>query len=454
MNNQNQRIGGGDSSTDTLVFIGLSVALVVGFFWGIWHFGHVNIIKTTRVVFGIIELPFWYIQVFLNQVVGIDAKFMHFTTNTIGKLCHPDKNHLLNPLMNCTVDTKAITFDYYYKNNAFASFLVVAAYSTYVWLKHSANLKTNPDSMLTHEHNLESIIKELSSIYPHLKYFSYFIPSNVPTDKGFYRLMLSPREFVLEYNLVVGFRKYEIETVADFNENINFGSSPKDEVYPLLDEKLFEKTMTLQLGNLLGSVKDLSDGELALFAIFLPIACATDENMSDKEFKSILKQKEQLLDYFWHVAYKQLITDKKFINPNNLKPRNFVHFNRSKLEKTVSKYWDHPVARNVFDKHAYTRTALISFIYKARMLGVLAPCEIRWMRMYDRNLWALIQSVGRPSVFIEQLAAFSHYTSECYYKRKKVSPDFSYGWLGLCESLKKFKYSQPDIYLNKGNNQS
>lgn len=55
------------------------------------------------------------------------------------------------------------------------------------------------------------------------------------------------------------------------------------------------------------------------------------------------------------------------------------------------------------------------------MLGVIAPCELRWLRMYDRNLWALVQSVGRPSVFVEQLAAFSHYTSECYYKRKKVS---------------------------------
>jgi hypothetical protein len=32
--------------------------------------------------------------------------------------------------------------------------------------------------------------------------------------------------------------------------------------------------------------------------------------MSDKEFKSILKNKDQVLDYFWHVAYKQLTTDK------------------------------------------------------------------------------------------------------------------------------------------------
>ncbi|HFC9456656.1 hypothetical protein NCY62_18975 (plasmid) [Acinetobacter pittii] len=446
MNQHNHRTS--DSSTDTLIIVGAIIFVTVGFFWGAWHYGSVAIVKITRTLFGIIELPFWYLQLLIKKITNSDASILNFTTNTISKLCYPDPNHYLNPLMNCTVNIKAIPFNFYYINNLFPSMLIAGALIGYVWYKHSKNLVDIPDTRYVKDHDLESLILELSVLYPHLKYISYFVQSKVPNDKGFYRLMLSPREFVLEYKLVSGFRKYEIESIADFNDEQNFGSSPKDDVYPLLDEKQFEKEMYIQLGDLLNSPKDLTDGEINLFAIFLPVACATDENMSDKEFKSILKNKDQVLDYFWHVAYKQLTTDKKFINPQNLKPRSYQSFNRKKLEKTVSKYWNHPVAQEIFSQHAYARTALIATIYRARMLGVIAPCELRWLRMYDRNLWALVQSVGRPSVFVEQLAAFSHYTSECYYKRKKVSPDFSYGWLGLNEALKRYKYKQPDIYLN------
>lgn len=435
-------------STDTLIVGAGILVAIIGFFWGIWHFGSVFIVKATRTVFGIIELPFWYIQLGIKKITGTDASYLNFTTNTINKLCYPDQNHLLNPLMNCTVNIKAIPFEFYYINNLFPSILIASALVGYVWWKHNLNLVDIPDTRYVKAHDLESLIAELGVLYPHLKYISYFVQSKVPSDSGFYRLMLSPREFIQEHELVSGFRKYEIETIADFNDDSGRSSSPKDDVYPLIDEKLFEKVMVNQLGQLLGSIQDLTDGEVNLYAIFLPVACATDAKMSDSEFKNILKKKDQLLDYFWHVAYSQLTTDKNFIKPNNLKTRKYQNFNRKKLEKTIQKYWDHPVAKEIFSQHAYVRTNLIALIYRARMLGVIAPCEMRWLRMYDRNLWALVQNVGRPSVFVEQLAAFSHYTSECYYQRKKVSPDFSYGWLGLNEALKRYKYSNPDVYLS------
>ncbi|MDX6038084.1 hypothetical protein SH917_20970, partial [Acinetobacter baumannii] len=131
----------------------------------------------------------------------------------------------------------------------------------------------------------------------------------------------------------------------------------------------------------------------------------------------------------------------------NYEPREFKYFERKRLQKIVERYWNHPVAKEVFSKHAYVRTALIALIYKTRTLGVLAPCELRWLRNYDRTLWALVQNVGRPSVYVEQLAAFSHYTSEAYYHRRKISPDFSYGWNGLLESLKQYRYADPHVYL-------
>ncbi|WP_254433887.1 hypothetical protein [Acinetobacter sp. Marseille-Q1618] len=448
---EQNNINRGDSSADTLVVIVMLVGFVCAFFWGTWKIGHEFIIKSTRIIFGIIELPFWYIQIAIQKLTNSKAEFLNFTTNTIGKLCYPDHNHLYNPLLHCTVNTKTITFEFYYLNNLFPSILIGAAMVGYVWYKHTLNLKDIPDVRYAKQHDLESLIKELGGIYPHLKYITHFVQSKTSTDKGFYRFMLSPREFIAENELASGFRKYEIETIADFNQTDQLTNSQKDNFYPVLKEVQFKKIMMQQLGQLIYQPSNLTDGEINLFAIFLPVACATDENMSDQEFKNILKQKDQLLDYFWKVALNQLKNDKGFINEKLLTPREYKGFNRKKIESYVNKYWNHPVSQKIFSQHAYASSALIAIIYKARTLGVLAPCEMRWLRMYDRTLWALVQNVGRPSIFAEQIAAFSHYTSECYYSRKKVSPDFSYAWLGLNESLKRYKYTNPDIYIKEIN---
>ena len=125
MNQHNHRTS--DSSTDTLIIVGAIIFVTVGFFWGAWHYGSVAIVKITRTLFGIIELPFWYLQLLIKKITNSDASILNFTTNTISKLCYPDPNHYLNPLMNCTVNIKAIPFNFYYINNLFPSMLIAGA---------------------------------------------------------------------------------------------------------------------------------------------------------------------------------------------------------------------------------------------------------------------------------------------------------------------------------------
>lgn len=141
-----------------------------------------------------------------------------------------------------------------------------------------------------------------------------------------------------------------------------------------------------------------------------------------------------LLHYFWDKAIEHLTSEKLLLI---LKIMSHVNLSilKEKDYRKLSRDTGITLQLKSFQKHAYVRTALIALIYKTRTLGVLAPCELRWLRNYDRTLWALVQNVGRPSVYVEQLAAFSHYTSEAYYHRRKISPDFSYGWNGLQKAL-------------------
>ncbi|HAV3460602.1 TPA: hypothetical protein JIE93_003271, partial [Acinetobacter baumannii] len=442
-NNHNASHG---STDDTLILIGVLCVGIPLLVFGGWKIGKVAIITITRNVYGLIELPFYYLQLFIQKITGSNAGYLDFTTNAITKLCYPDPNHAMNPLMHCTANLKVVPFSFYSENCIFPTILIGALLVGWIWYKHAINLKYLPDTRYVQEHDLESLIGELGSYQPHLRYIQRFIQSNYATDKGFYRLLLSPREFIKIHNLVYGFRKYEIENAEDFDD-FKGSNSPKDDAYPLLDQSKFEKLMMHQLGQMLDKPSNLSDGEIILYALFLPMACATDERMSDKEFKKIKAQKDMLLHYFWDKAIEHLTSEKAFINPKNYEPREFKYFERKRLQKIVERYWNHPVAKEVFSKHAYVRTALIALIYKTRTLGVLAPCELRWLRNYDRTLWALVQNVGRPSVYVEQLAAFSHYTSEAYYHRRKISPDFSYGWNGLLESLKQYRYADPHVYL-------
>ncbi|MFH4234021.1 hypothetical protein WAJ75_23745, partial [Acinetobacter baumannii] len=48
----------------------------------------------------------------------------------------------------------------------------------------------------------------------------------------------------------------------------------------------------------------LSDVDTILLALYLPVACATDESMDDEEFRKIKKDSTTLINYYWDICTK------------------------------------------------------------------------------------------------------------------------------------------------------
>lgn len=88
------------------------------------------------------------------------------------------------------------------------------------------------------------------------------------------------------------------------------------------------------------------------------------------------------------------------------------------------------------DKHAYTTTALLRCLQRAREEGgVLAPSLFLWLRGEDRNLWYPLNNLGRRSYHAEAVGALVHYTNELIAGQKIPTPRFDEVIKGIQEAV-------------------
>ncbi len=89
------------------------------------------------------------------------------------------------------------------------------------------------------------------------------------------------------------------------------------------------------------------------------------------------------------------------------------------------------------DKHAFTTTALVRCLARAREEGgVLASATFLWLRGVDRALWYPLNNLGRRSYHPEAGGAMVHYTYELIAEQKIPTPKFDDVIRGLEEVLK------------------
>lgn len=88
------------------------------------------------------------------------------------------------------------------------------------------------------------------------------------------------------------------------------------------------------------------------------------------------------------------------------------------------------------DQHAYTTTALLRCLQRARQEGgVLAPSSFVWLRGEDRNLWYPLNNLGRRSYHAEAVGALVHYTNELIAGQKIPTPRFDDVIRGIEETV-------------------
>lgn len=366
----------------------------------------------------------------------------------LNTLCIPVNKESLFPLLECQRDPGSVGFlelliASVAINMLFAVKRLVEAVGGFVRIGNE-----HPDNRFKTKHTVDSFIEEMKIIEPHLRVFSSINPNLLNSDEGDLRNMDGTRRFCYKENLILSFRARQeipninIEKEKQLKEqNSNDLTMNEDDLVPQVDESRFVEIMTEQLGDVWVGIDNLSAGELILMALTVPKAASHDEDMTDKEFKEISKRTDAMLEYLWdwvaldqHRVYKDGEVDEGLAAFDKL----------DEYRELIEKYIDHKEVKKVTNQHAYNRTVIISMFTKARSLGILPPCEVRWLWLYDRTLWYTVQNIDRPSFACEGLGAVSHWLMETRLEKALHQPSFDVAFFGLSDQLAEFKYTKED----------
>lgn len=320
-------------------------------------------------------------------------------------------------------------------------------------------VSNHPDHLRKKSLSPEDLIGVLSEEYAHLKFFKKFNPNLFGFKTGPFAVLLQSREFALKHNLITGFtlRQDKVDTLRTIsakqganNDEIASTQFVQNDYTPLIDAEKFELLCLKQLGRPWEGLDKLSAGEVIVLAIAAPQCCATEEKMLEEEANKILKGTERKIDEIWSWLAEQ--TSEVLIDsPNNkgakekfLSTPNLSTFPKFKdYTNELRAYLKHPVMQKIISKHAYNNTIIYETILTAKQVGVLQPSSFRWLKLYPeyRSLYALVQNVGRPSVFAENMASVSHYHQEKKQRCKLYKPHFQNAYTGFCERLNTFLYT-------------
>lgn len=448
----NQNHGQKSDDFDGMLMVGVSIAAIIFFAIMLWSRFHVPISAAHVFVRGVFSWPLYQIYILAVKTTGADIPLLRMLlTNTI-ELCKPRSS--LYSFVGCSQNPSAITFkelsfSALVGNAIFGMASIALAFKGFLQISEK-----HPQVRFGKKHTLDSFMHEQKQNYPHLELYAEFNLQLISSNKGPLMGMKTSREYAKENNLVIGSSLRELKYISN-----GITKSQKDnmEKVPVVDRSKVIELARMQLGGLWVGVDHITDAEAILLARYLPIACSTDPKMLDKLFYKIKQESAQLEEEYWRIATKDILGSAQFtpigkyddgtsIYPEGKKDLSKFHINDLK-NSWIKPYINHPVAKKLLDKHAYTRTFLIAVIFEARRLGVAAPCQLRWLKFYDREMWALLTNIGRPSFFCENMGAISHFQAEAVAKEKIFQPHFDVAIKGFEYQLQTYFYSDEDILI-------
>ena len=112
---------------------------------------------------------------------------------------------------------------------------------------------------------------------------------------------------------------------------------------------------------------------------------------------------------------------------NNLLYQISASANGSKLDfsgykEILAKHCQSKAIARVVSRHAYTYGVMASMLELARTDGVLASAEFLWLKPLDRQMWYVLNTVGRQTAVCEVAGIFSHWKAEKRLKRPLKVP--------------------------------
>lgn len=225
-----------------------------------------------------------------------------------------------------------------------------------------------------------------------------------------------------------------------------------------LDVKKLHNIYIKEIGAPWTGIEDLNFEERCVFAIILPKLFK--DNKSTKKLRDIMAR------YYASVPYKEhtsIIFNKKQIKNifklklNKLdvkrklklkKEKKIILKDKAKAKKEIDKtinqilnkhYWktnkkkllkskngSKEVRKEIQDltnKHYYKNCIFLTMLLQGRETsGVLAACEMIWVKIENRPFWYILSQAGRTAAFPEVSGLWSHYLAETKVGRRMAAP--------------------------------
>lgn len=284
-----------------------------------------------------------------------------------------------------------------------------------VWMARKS-LATNP---YNHKHfgkvkdyTLHSFTDAMGAYYPHLRLFRKLNLTQRSINAGKYRMADTEKQFAIKHEL--------LDRVKGNDFKVN-----RDRSVDVFRE---------QLGKLWTGYGALTRSEYAIIAALIPRLAATDETMSEAEYKEALGTTDKLISGYWESAANSYD-----------KSKDRLRIDLTAAKKSVQKYGKHPKVLKIIKAHAYVSTIIYAMLSEARTLGVLAACDMRWLRVTDRRTWLLFDNVGRIVSFAEVSGIYSHYLHEQRQRRAIEKPQVDAAVKALIEAVDSFKFTEREI---------
>lgn len=347
-------------------------------------------------------------------------------------------------------------------------------------------LGQHPKARATTVFNVRSLIKFERELYPHLLIYEKIDLNEVDGKSGQMRLMDDGRRLCFENDLVDAFVKRptkasikffgENPSVEDAITDIKQENIPTDDLVPQVNDKRFEQLALKQLGLVFSGVETLNAGQIILLAINLPRACSFDPNIAkafwlmskiegndnEEEIEQAKIKLDKMGDGLSNLSKAQEIEKKHVERISEVQrwvaqdittehslediKKGLYRFPKIEEYRKDIEFWlKHEISQRMLEEHAYINTFLYRVLKDAKRLGVCQPSNFRWLKFYDRDLWAIVQNVDRPSAFAENIGTVSHYMIERKEGSAVYQPMIQAAYNGLLKNITAYKYTKDQV---------
>lgn len=111
----------------------------------------------------------------------------------------------------------------------------------------------------------------------------------------------------------------------------------------------------------------------------------------------------------------------------------------------LEKYQKGEFVQAVVEKHAYLLTVMASLLKASRDDGVMPSSDFLWLKIVDRRLWYMLNSVGRQTPFAEVGGPFAHWIAEEVTGRRLLTPMIDEAITAMEIAVKEIKLSPQEL---------